>query len=39
MARRKPYTFRTVIWDLFWLLVTGGLWAVWMILRELRLRP
>lgn len=34
--RGKPYTILTLIWDLFMLAITGGLWIVWIIIRETR---
>ena len=31
----KPYRFRTLIWDIFMLCLTGGLWVFWIPIREI----
>ena len=36
--RKKPYTWRTVLWDILWLCLTSGLWIFYIPLREMRLR-
>lgn len=30
----KQYTILTLIWDLFMLCITGGLWFFWILIRE-----
>lgn len=35
---RKKYRFRTFIWDMFWIIMTHGLWILWIFIREMRRR-
>lgn len=32
----RKYTFRRFLWDCFMLLITGGLWLIYIIIREVR---
>ena len=34
--RRKQYTTAHLLWDMFLILITGGLWLIWIIVRYLR---
>lgn len=38
MSRRKPYTILGFIFDLVMVVVTGGLWLIWIFVREMRNR-
>lgn len=38
MARRKPYTGTGMIADIVLTLMTGGLWLIYVLFRELRYR-
>ena len=33
---RKEYTFWSFLFDIFMILITGGLWIIWMIIRGMR---
>jgi hypothetical protein len=35
---RKPYGFFSFLGDLFMLAITGGLWIIWIFVREMRRR-
>lgn len=35
---RKPYTLCSFIFDLIMVLITGGLWLIWIFIREMRNR-
>ncbi len=37
-AHKKKYKIRNFIWDLFMLGITGGLWIIWIFIREMRNR-
>lgn len=32
----KKYTFCSFLFDLFMLFITGGLWVIWIFVREMR---
>lgn len=34
----KKYGFFSFMWDLFMILITGGLWLIWIFAREMRNR-
>lgn len=34
----RPYRFRNFLWDCFMILITGGLWLIWIFVREMRKR-
>ena len=36
MAKNEPYGCSSFLLDLFLIAVTGGLWLIWIIIRELR---
>lgn len=36
MARKTPYTTKTMVWDLILFFITGGMWFVWIMAREWR---
>jgi hypothetical protein len=38
MARNKSYGFLNFVWDSFLTIVTGGLWLIWVFVREMRNR-
>lgn len=38
MARSKPYTAKLAVLDVILILITGGLWLVVMLVRELMRR-
>jgi hypothetical protein len=38
MSRRREYTACSFIFDVFMVLVTGGLWLIWIFCREMRNR-
>lgn len=35
---RKPYGFWAFMFDLFMVAITGGLWLIWIFVREMRAR-
>lgn len=35
---RKPYRIRNFVFDLLMILITGGLWFIWIFVREMRNR-
>lgn len=35
---RRPYGCMHFIWDCFMVVITGGLWLIWIIVREMRNR-
>lgn len=35
-TRRKPYGFFHFLFDIFMIAVTGGLWIIWIFVREMR---
>ncbi len=32
----KQYTVRNFLWDLFMTAISGGLWLIWIFVREMR---
>lgn len=34
----KRYGFVHFMWDCFWTLASGGLWLIWIFIREMRKR-
>lgn len=36
VARKKQYGFGHLLWDLFLVFITGGLWLLWLLIRHLR---
>ncbi len=38
MSVRKRYGFFAFLFDLFMVLITGGLWLIWIFVREMRNR-
>ncbi len=36
MKRKKPYRLRNFFLDAILLLLTGGLWLIWIVIRELQ---
>lgn len=34
----KKYGFFSFVWDLFMFVITGGLWLIWIFVREMRRR-
>lgn len=38
MAVRRKYTFVSFLFDLFMIAITGGLWLIWIFVREMRNR-
>lgn len=32
----KQYRFRSFLWDLLLVCLTGGLWLIWIFVREMR---
>jgi hypothetical protein len=36
MSRRKKYTLLSFLFDLLLVFVTGGLWLIWIFVREIR---
>ena len=35
---RRSYGFFHFIWDIFMVVITGGLWLIWIFIREMRNR-
>lgn len=35
---RKPYGFFHFLWDCFMVVITFGLWLIWIFIREMRNR-
>lgn len=33
---RKKYGVRSALWDLMWICLTGGLWVIYIFIRETR---
>lgn len=38
MSKRKKYTGKGFLFDIFMIMVTGGLWIIWIFVREMRMR-
>lgn len=38
MARGRTYGPFGLLWDILLILVTGGLWIIWIFVREMRFR-
>lgn len=36
--KRRPYGCMHFLWDLFMIAITGGLWLIWIFIREMRNR-
>ena len=34
--KKKSYGFFNFIWDVFMVCITGGLWLIWIFVREMR---
>lgn len=37
-CRRKPYTIFSFLFDILMIVITGGLWLIWIFVREMRNR-
>ena len=38
MSQKKPYGLGRFLLDLFLIAITGGLWLIWIFVREMRKR-
>lgn len=38
MGKRKQYTAKNFLFDILMIIVTGGLWIIWIFVREMRMR-
>ena len=38
MRKTKTYSFKNFAFDVLMLAVTGGLWIVWMVIREFQIQ-
>lgn len=38
VASRKPYGFFSFVFDCLMTIITGGLWLIWVFVREMRRR-
>jgi len=38
IVERKPYGCMSFLFDVFMIMITGGLWLVWIFVREMRKR-
>lgn len=38
MAKQRKYTVCAFLFDLFMIAITGGLWLIWIFVREMRNR-
>jgi len=36
LVERKPYSFIKFLWDCTLVVFTGGLWLIWIFVREMR---
>lgn len=36
IERRKRYSFLHLLWDFFLVMITGGLWLIWIVIKYLR---